>query len=117
MDLVITPDFQWDEKVHGSVEPFWVLVEDSDSEFVLHHQYWVLRKPYAQDDHTLTFTVPITEPLPPQYFIKARPRTPTTPYNVHAGIEVDGAAHRRRSQAADGVAALAGAAQTRLCTK
>ena len=70
MDLTITPDFQWDEKVHGHVEAFWVLVEDSDSEFVLHHQYFLLKQPYAQDDHTLTFTVPISEPLPPQYFIR-----------------------------------------------
>ena len=72
MDLTITPDFQWDEKVHGHVEAFWVLVEDSDSEFILHHQYFLLKAPYARDEHTLTFTVPISEPLPPQYFIRVR---------------------------------------------
>lgn len=22
---------QWDDKVHGMVEPFWIIVEDSDS--------------------------------------------------------------------------------------
>lgn len=38
VDLTITPDFLWDEKVHGGVEPFWILVEDSDGEFLLHHQ-------------------------------------------------------------------------------
>ncbi|CAK0763687.1 DExH-box ATP-dependent RNA helicase DExH12 [Coccomyxa viridis] len=70
MDLTITPDFQWDEKVHGFVEPFWILVEDSDGEFILHHQYFLLKKAYAEDEHTVTFTVPITEPLPPQYFVK-----------------------------------------------
>ncbi|CAL8467727.1 g7265 [Coccomyxa elongata] len=70
MDLTITPDFQWDEKVHGFVEPFWIIVEDSDSEYILHHQYFLLKKPYAEDDHTVTFTVPISEPLPPQYFVK-----------------------------------------------
>jgi hypothetical protein len=74
MDLTITPDFQWDEKVHGHVEAFWVLVEDSDSEFILHHQYFLLKAPYARDEHTLTFTVPIAEPLPPQYFIRVRQR-------------------------------------------
>lgn len=70
MDLTITPDFQWDDKVHGFVEPFWILVEDSDSEYILHHQYFLLKKPYAEDDHTVTFTVPMAEPLPPQYFVK-----------------------------------------------
>lgn len=70
MDLTITPDFQWDEKVHGYVEPFWILVEDSDSEFILHHQYFLLKKAYAEEEHTVTFTVPVTEPLPPQYFVK-----------------------------------------------
>lgn len=32
VDLTIVPDFQWDDKVHGYVEPFWVLVEDADGE-------------------------------------------------------------------------------------
>lgn len=32
VDLTITPDFAWDDKIHGTVEPFWVLVEDADSE-------------------------------------------------------------------------------------
>jgi len=72
MDLTITPDFQWDEKVHGFVEAFWIIVEDSDSEYILHHQYFLLKKPYAEDDHTVTFTVPISEPLPPQYFVRVR---------------------------------------------
>lgn len=31
-DLTISPDFQWDDKVHGAVEPFWIWVEDQDSE-------------------------------------------------------------------------------------
>jgi hypothetical protein len=29
-----------------------------------------LRKKYLDEDHTLNFTVPICEPLPPQYFIR-----------------------------------------------
>lgn len=27
VELTITPDFQWDPKVHGRAEPFWVFVE------------------------------------------------------------------------------------------
>lgn len=70
LDLTLTPDFQWDDKVHGHVEPFWILVEDQDSENILYHQYWLLRKALATQDHSLSFTVPISEPLPPQYFVR-----------------------------------------------
>eukprot|EP00898_Chlorokybus_atmophyticus_P007000 jgi/Chlat1/7300/Chrsp58S06941 len=70
IDLTITPDFQWEEKVHGFVEPFWILVEDNDGENILHYEYFVLKMQYAEDDHTVSFTVPVFEPLPPQYFIR-----------------------------------------------
>ncbi|KAH0666757.1 hypothetical protein KY290_028930 [Solanum tuberosum] len=32
VELTITQDFQWEDKVHGYVEPFWVIVEDNDRE-------------------------------------------------------------------------------------
>jgi pre-mRNA-splicing helicase BRR2 len=70
VELTITPDFQWDDKVHGYVEPFWVMVEDNDGEQILHHEYFMLKKQYIDEDHTLNFTVPISEPIPPQYFIR-----------------------------------------------
>ncbi|KAJ0087179.1 hypothetical protein Patl1_09317 [Pistacia atlantica] len=70
VELTITPDFQWDDRVHGYVEPFWVIVEDNDGEYILHHEYFMLKKQYVDEDHTLNFTVPIYEPLPPQYFIR-----------------------------------------------
>lgn len=62
------------DTLHGFVEPFWIIVEDSDSEYVLHHEFFLLKKQYmkagAEVDHQVAFTVPISEPLPPQYFIK-----------------------------------------------
>ncbi|WCJ44783.1 U5 small nuclear ribonucleoprotein helicase putative [Euphorbia peplus] len=70
VELTITPDFQWEDKVHGYVEPFWVIVEDNDGEYILHHEYFMLKKQYVDEDHTLSFSVPIYEPLPPQYFIR-----------------------------------------------
>uniref|UniRef100_A0A8B9LFU0 U5 small nuclear ribonucleoprotein 200 kDa helicase n=1 Tax=Astyanax mexicanus TaxID=7994 RepID=A0A8B9LFU0_ASTMX len=74
VELTITPDFQWDDKVslrvHGSSEAFWILVEDVDSEVILHHEYFLLKAKYAQDEHLITFFVPVFEPLPPQYFIR-----------------------------------------------
>jgi pre-mRNA-splicing helicase BRR2 len=43
VELRITPDFQWDEKVHGHSQAFWILVEDVDSERILHHEYFLLK--------------------------------------------------------------------------
>ncbi|NXO69329.1 U520 helicase, partial [Phainopepla nitens] len=70
VELTVAPDFQWDEKVHGSSEAFWILVEDVDSEVILHHEYFLLKAKYSQDEHLVTFFVPVFEPLPPQYFIR-----------------------------------------------
>lgn len=70
VELTITPDFQWDEKIHGSSEAFWILVEDVDSEIILHHEYFLLKNKYASDEHVIKLFVPVFEPLPPQYFIR-----------------------------------------------
>ncbi|XP_020612728.1 U5 small nuclear ribonucleoprotein 200 kDa helicase-like, partial [Orbicella faveolata] len=70
VELVITPDFQWDEKIHGNSEAMWIFVEDVDSEIILHHEYFLLKSKFASDEHTLKFFVPVFEPLPPQYFIR-----------------------------------------------
>ncbi|KAL1219764.1 DExH-box ATP-dependent RNA helicase DExH12 [Cardamine amara subsp. amara] len=70
VELTVTPDFLWDDKVHKFVEPFWIIVEDNDGEKILHHEYFLLKKQYINEDHTLNFTVPIFEPLPPQYFVR-----------------------------------------------
>lgn len=70
VELTITPDFQWDEKLHGQSEAFWILVEDVDSEVILHHEYFLLKAKYAEDEHLVKFFVPIFEPLPPQYFLR-----------------------------------------------
>lgn len=70
VDLTITPDFQWDEKIHGFVEAFVVIVEDADSENILHHEMFFLKQSMAEDDSLMSFTLPIAEPLPPQYFVR-----------------------------------------------
>lgn len=33
-------------------------------------ELFILKKKYAEEEHVITFTVPMYEPLPPQYFIK-----------------------------------------------
>ncbi|KAL8950757.1 MAG: hypothetical protein Q9222_003231 [Ikaeria aurantiellina] len=72
IELTISPTFEWDLTVHGSAESFWILVEDCDGEDILFHDQFLLRKDYAQsemNEHLVEFTVPITEPMPPNYFI------------------------------------------------
>jgi len=70
VELVITPDFEWDEKTHGNSLAFWIIVEDVDSEIILHHEHFVLKQNFKTDEHIVKFYVPIFEPLPPQYFIR-----------------------------------------------
>ncbi|KIM78188.1 hypothetical protein PILCRDRAFT_824660 [Piloderma croceum F 1598] len=69
IDLSIVPDFRWDEKIHGTAETFLITVEDVDGEIVLFHDSFVLRQRYAEDEHNVTLTVPMFEPVPPNYYI------------------------------------------------
>ena len=72
VELTITPTFEWDEAIHGKSEGFWILVEDCDGEDILFQDQFMLRKEYAtaeMNEHLVEFTVPITEPMPPNYFI------------------------------------------------
>lgn len=70
VDLNIQPDFIWDESVHGYVQGFWIIVEDNDGENILHHEYFLLKGHNAEEEHGVSFTVPLSDPLPPQYFIR-----------------------------------------------
>ena len=67
VELKITLHFMWDEKVHGTAEAFWVIVEDV-GEVILYHDSFILKQKYAEENHIITFTVLLFEP-PPNYFI------------------------------------------------
>ncbi|KAF7294831.1 putative ATP dependent RNA helicase [Mycena indigotica] len=69
IDLSIIPDFRWDEKIHGGAETFIIMVEDVDGEIILFHDSFILRQRYAEDEHNVTLTVPMFEPVPPNYYI------------------------------------------------
>ncbi|PSN63487.1 Sec63-domain-containing protein [Corynespora cassiicola Philippines] len=72
IELTIRPDFVWDDQYHGASEAFWVLVEDCDGEEILFHDTFILRKDYAEgelSEHFMELTVPIDEPMPPNYFV------------------------------------------------
>ncbi|KAL4233009.1 activating signal cointegrator 1 complex subunit [Mactra antiquata] len=72
--LNIKPMFKWDDKVHGTAaESFWIWVEDPDNNHIYHSEYFLLHKKqmYNKEDPSLVFTIPIFEPLPTQYYVKA----------------------------------------------
>ncbi|KAG1902400.1 DNA polymerase theta/eta [Suillus fuscotomentosus] len=69
IDLSIAPDFRWDEKTHGTAEMFLIMVEDVDREIVLFNDSFVLRQRYAEDEHNVTTTVLMFEPVPLNYYI------------------------------------------------
>lgn len=69
MDLTITADFLFDDKIHNSAEIFWIIVEDADSEHILYHDSFILKAKYITEHHAVSFTVPLFDPLPPNYFV------------------------------------------------
>jgi pre-mRNA-splicing helicase BRR2 len=72
LELTLTPSFEWDDELHGASEGFWILVEDCDGEQILFHDQFLLRKDYANSEmnqHLVELTVPIDEPMPPNYFV------------------------------------------------
>ena len=71
VELTITPDFEWCPKSHGSSQGFWIFVEDVMRENILHYEYFLLKEKFKNDDHILKFYIPIYDPLPPLYFIRA----------------------------------------------
>jgi activating signal cointegrator complex subunit 3 len=49
-----------------------VFEQDSENEHIYHSEMFTLtRKMMAEDSHTISFTIPIFEPLPSQYYIRA----------------------------------------------
>ena len=72
--LLVTPDFTWDDRTHGrGCESWWVWVEDPTSDHMYHSEYFLLHRKQVlqQEQQELVFTIPIFEPLPPQYYVKA----------------------------------------------
>ncbi|XP_020519141.1 DExH-box ATP-dependent RNA helicase DExH14 [Amborella trichopoda] len=72
VDLLITPDFIWKDRFHGASQRWWILVEDSENDTFYHSELFTLTKKMGKGGaQKLSFTVPIFEPHPPQYYIRA----------------------------------------------
>ncbi|KAI9505837.1 Sec63 Brl domain-containing protein [Coemansia spiralis] len=69
--LTATPAFEWNDRVHGTGEAFWVWVEDTDNTEIYHTENILLRKKGFGEPKVSVFTIPVHEPLPAQIFIRA----------------------------------------------
>lgn len=70
IDLTVSTDFELDRTVHGGVLMFWIVVEDVDGERILHHEPFFVSTAKPVDEVLVTFTIPVSDPAPPQCFIK-----------------------------------------------
>ncbi|KYQ90995.1 DEAD/DEAH box helicase [Tieghemostelium lacteum] len=70
VELTLQPEFNYDKKYHDSCIGWWIIVEDVDGERILYYEYFNLKERMMEDEHLITFTVPLTEPLPPQYYVR-----------------------------------------------
>ncbi|KAL6867611.1 hypothetical protein ACP4OV_015635 [Aristida adscensionis] len=72
IDLHITPEFVWKDRYHGMSERWWIIIEDSENDTIYHSELFTLTKKMARGTPTkISFNVPIFEPHPPQYYIRA----------------------------------------------
>lgn len=69
--LFITPEFRWNDRHHGKSESYWIWVENSETSEIYHHEYFILSRKKLYDDHELNFTIPLSDPLPSQIYVRA----------------------------------------------
>ncbi|XP_071560788.1 activating signal cointegrator 1 complex subunit 3 [Temnothorax nylanderi] len=71
--LNVVPQFHWNDKVHGkNSQAFWIWIEDPDTNFIYHHEYFILTKKMVCQhlEQQLVVTIPLSESLPSQYLVK-----------------------------------------------
>ncbi|KAB2579921.1 putative helicase mug81 [Lasiodiplodia theobromae] len=69
--LYLTPEFRWNDRHHGASESYWIWVENSETSEIYHHEYFILSRKKLYDDHELNFTIPLSDPLPSQIYVRA----------------------------------------------
>ncbi|KAL4865899.1 hypothetical protein BDV12DRAFT_199669 [Aspergillus spectabilis] len=69
--LNLYPEFTWNDRHHGASESYWVWVENSETSEIYHHEYFILSRKKLYNDHELNFTIPLSDPLPSQIYVRA----------------------------------------------
>ena len=71
MRLYLYPEFSWNDRHHGTSESYWIWVENSETSEIYHHEYFILGRKKLHDHHELNFTIPLSDPLPSQIYVRA----------------------------------------------
>lgn len=69
--LYLTADFRWNDRHNGTSESYWIWVENSANSEIYHHEYFILTRRKLYDHHELSFTIPLSDPLPTQIYVRA----------------------------------------------
>lgn len=70
INLHLTADFRWNDRHNGTSESYWIWVENSENSEIYHHEYFILTRKKLYDDHKLNFTIPLSDPLPTQVYVR-----------------------------------------------
>ncbi|KAL9074921.1 MAG: hypothetical protein Q9157_004217 [Trypethelium eluteriae] len=69
--LFLTPDFRWNDRHHGTSESYWIWVENSETSEIYHHEFFILSRKKLYATHELNFTIPLSDPIPSQIYVRA----------------------------------------------
>ena len=69
--LFLTADFRWNDRHNGTSESYWIWVENSDTSEIYHNENFILSRKKLYDHHELNFTIPLSDPLPTQIYVRA----------------------------------------------
>uniref|UniRef100_A0A914I9P9 Activating signal cointegrator 1 complex subunit 3 n=2 Tax=Globodera TaxID=31242 RepID=A0A914I9P9_GLORO len=63
IEALLMPSFVWNNALLGSAQHYWVIVEDSDANIILHYENFLLTKKIALsgEPQRLIFTIPVNE--------------------------------------------------------
>lgn len=91
VELEILPEWEWDIDIHGFAESFLLIVEDCNGDKILFTDTFLVRRNFVNQEHILDFTVSVSDPIQPTYFISlisdkwlhCEAKVPLVLYNVH----------------------------------
>lgn len=69
--LYLSADFRWNDRHNGTSESYWIWVENSETSEIYHHEHFILTRKKLYDAHELDFTIPLSDPLPTQIYVRA----------------------------------------------
>lgn len=71
--ISVMANFRWNDRVHGKTsQSFWIWIEDPESNFIYHSEFFQLTRKaaFTKEPQELVVTIPLKDPLPPQYYIR-----------------------------------------------